>query len=106
MEEHKRIIQENFPELKSGVSQIERTHQILDKIDHRPTSTHAIVKPKITVISISRSRRKDGVLGGEDHMVHTERSGSRMASKFSMAILKARRQWSNNFKIMEEISNF
>lgn len=93
------LIEENFPELQDGSGlQIEKAHRVPAKFNEKKvTPRHILVtflhlSDKEKIVQMSRQRKEVTYNG----------LGVRLASDFSPAVLKARRQWSSIYRALEE----
>lgn len=98
----KALIEENFPELQNELGlQIEKAHRVPSKFNEKKvTPRHILVtffnlSDKEKIVQMSR-QRKEVTYNGQ---------GVRLASDFSPAVLKARRQWSSIYRALQE-NNF
>lgn len=96
------LIGENFPELQDELGlQIEKAHRVPAKFNEKKvTPRHILVtflnlSDKEKVVQMSRQRKEVTYNG----------LGVRLASDFSPAVLKARRQWSSIYRVLQE-NNF
>lgn len=93
------LIQENFPELQDELGlQIEKARRVPARFNEKKvTPRHILVtflslSDKEKVVQMSRQRKEVTYNG----------LGVRLASDFSPAVLKARRQWSSIYRVLQE----